>query len=144
MRRKQRLGDVFLPLNGVITRGVEQDLLHQACLDLVAVAARIQRVILLANLKDGASVDVLVDFLVAATLQALTKVLVIDKVFGRSERPTKRLAKRTRIARIALMIEIERAILAVGHDVAHPNSLRLVIDLMHQRLPSHTMPTRNN
>ena len=135
LRRKQRLGDVLLPLNGVIARGVEQDLLHQACLDLVAVAARIQRVILLANLKDGASVDVLVDFLVAATLQALTKVLVIDKVFGRSERPTKRLTKRTRIARIALMIKVERAVLTVRHDVAYPDSLRLVIHLVHPRLP---------
>ena len=91
--------------------------------------------VLVAHLKHRAGINVLVDLLVAAALKALAKVLVIDEVLGRSECPTKRLSERSGVTRVALMIEIERAILAVRHDVAYPNSLRLVIHLMHPRLP---------
>ena len=133
--RKQRLGDVLLPLDGVVTRCVKKNLLHQACLDLIAIATSVERMVLVAHLKHRAGINVLVDFLVAATLKALAKVLVVDEILGRSECPAKRLSERFGVTRVTLMIEIERAVLAVRHDVAYPNSLRLVIHLVHPRLP---------
>ena len=133
--RKQRLGDVLLPLDGVVTRCVKKNLLHQACLDLIAIATSVERMVLVAHLKHRAGINILVDFLVAATLKALAKVFVIDEVLGCRECPAKRLSERSGVSRVTLMIEIERAVLAVRHDVAYPNSLRLVIHLVHPRLP---------
>ena len=100
--------------------------------------------VLVAHLKHRAGINILVDFLVAATLKALAKVLVVDEILGRRECPTKRLSERTGVSRVTLVIEIERAVLAVRHDVAYPNSLRLVIHLVHPRLPSHVILTRYN
>ena len=91
--------------------------------------------VLVAHLKHRAGINILVDFLVAATLKALAKVFVIDEVLGCRECPAKRLSERSGVSRVTLMIEIERAVLAVRHDVAYPNSLRLVIHLVHPRLP---------
>ena len=142
--RKQRLGDVLLPLDGVVTRCVKKNLLHQACADLIAIATSVERMVLVAHLKHRAGINILVDFLVAATLKALAKVLVVDEILGRRECPTKRLSERTGVSRVTLVIEIERAVLAVRHDVAYPNSLRLVIHLVHPRLPFHDILTRYN
>ena len=100
--------------------------------------------VLVAHLKHRAGINVLVDFLVAAALKALAKVLVVDEILGRSECPAKRLSERFGVTRVTLMIEIERAVLAVRHDVAYPNSLRLVIHLVHPRLPFHDILTRYN
>ena len=114
---------------------MKKNLLHQACLDLIAIATSVERMVLVAHLKHRAGINILVDFLVAATLKALAKVFVIDEVLGCRECPAKRLSERFGVTRVTLMIEIERAVLAVRHDVAYPNSLRLVIHLVHPRLP---------
>ena len=55
--------------------------------------------VLVAHLKHRAGINILVDFLVAATLKALAKVFVIDEVLGRSERPAKRLSERSGVTR---------------------------------------------
>ena len=133
--RKQRLGDVLLPLDGVVTRCVKKNLLHQACLDLIAIATSVERMVLVSHLKHRAGINILVAFLVAATLKALAKVYVIDEVLGCRECTANRLSERSGVSRVTLIIEIERAVLAVRHDVAYPNSLRLVIHLVHPRLP---------
>ena len=47
--------------------------------------------VLVAHLKHRAGINILVDFLVAATLKALAKVFVIDEVLGCRECSAKRL-----------------------------------------------------
>src|SRR5699024_467907 len=78
-----------------------------------------------------AGVDELVLVVLSAADDRLAEVLVLDEVRGASEGPAERLAVRERagVATVALMEEIESAVMEERHAVSEPSAGVLVVDI---------------